>query len=288
MKGMARSFVFWPGMDAEIKRTAKSCSECGKHAHMPPKFRNHHWEYPKGPWERIHVDYAGPVAGKMLLVVVDAYSKWVEVKATNSTTTAATIAILDELFATYGAPVTVVSDNGTQFTASEFNEFLRMCGVKYHKRTAPYHPSTNGQAERYVQTVKDALKAMATTDKTLRQNLNVFLQQYRRAPHTTTGQPPALLFLGRNLRTRIDLTRPDDMHTKMRQKQQMEHMPSFREFEPEQLVYFLSGNPRMDKWIPGRIITRLVTYIMRSIFLADNLNDILTKCSHVRITWTLQ
>lgn len=82
MKGIARSFVYWPGIDADIERVVKSCAECARHAHLPPKCKCHHWEYPKRPWERIHVDYAGPVAGTMLLIVVDSYSKWLEVRAT--------------------------------------------------------------------------------------------------------------------------------------------------------------------------------------------------------------
>ncbi|XP_062541018.1 uncharacterized protein K02A2.6-like [Armigeres subalbatus] len=122
MKGLARSFVYWPGIDADIEKAVKSCSACARQAHLPPKFSDHHWQYPKGPWERIHVDYAGPVAGSMLLIIVDAYSKWLEVKVTNSTTTSATIGILDELFSRYGVPVIVVSDNGPQFAAAEFKD----------------------------------------------------------------------------------------------------------------------------------------------------------------------
>ncbi|XP_011860169.1 PREDICTED: uncharacterized protein K02A2.6-like [Vollenhovia emeryi] len=227
------------------------------HAHAPQKFRNHHWEYPKGPWERVHIDYAGPVAGMMLLVIVDAYSKWIEVKITNSTTTSSTIAILDKLFAAHGVPVIIVSDNGPQFTAAEFKTFLQTTGVKFHKLTAPYYPATNGQAERYVQTVKDALNAMSTTRSSLQRNVNEFLRQYRKAPHSTTGQPASLLFLGRNIRTRIDLVRPDVMQSKIREKQQVKFNASFRNFDPEQAAYFLSGNPHMEKWIAGRIVTRL-------------------------------
>ncbi|XP_024877348.1 uncharacterized protein K02A2.6-like, partial [Temnothorax curvispinosus] len=175
MKGLARSFIYWPGIDSDIERSAKSCVECARHAHAPPKFSDHHWEYPKGPWGRVHIDYAGPVAGAMLLVIVDAYSKWLEVKVTNSSTTEATIKILDELFAAYGVPTTIVSDNGTQFTAAEFKTFLQRSGVTFHKFSAPYHPATNGQAERYVQTVKDTLKAMSTTRNSLQTNLNELL-----------------------------------------------------------------------------------------------------------------
>ncbi|XP_018394743.1 PREDICTED: uncharacterized protein K02A2.6-like [Cyphomyrmex costatus] len=118
IKSMARSFVYWPDIDAEIERTAKACEECTRHAHAPPKFRQHHWGYPRGPWERIHIDYAGPVAGMMLLIISDAFSKWLEVKVTSSMTASATIAILDELFTSYDIPSIVVSDNGTQFTTT--------------------------------------------------------------------------------------------------------------------------------------------------------------------------
>lgn len=124
MKGMARSFVFWPGIDADIERVSKSCIKCAKQAYIPPKFRDYHWEYPKGPWKWGHIDCAGPVVDVMLFIVVDTYSKWFEVKTTASMTSIATIGILEELFAAYGTPITIVSDNWPQFTSSEFADFL--------------------------------------------------------------------------------------------------------------------------------------------------------------------
>ncbi|XP_035896692.1 uncharacterized protein K02A2.6-like [Anopheles stephensi] len=257
MKALARSYVYWPGIDTDIERTAKSCCECARQATSPPKFSNHHWQYPNNPWDRIHVDYAGPIFGTMLLIVVDAFSKWVEVKPTQSTTTAATIQLLDDLFAAYGAPVTIVSDNGTQFTSSEFKAFLQQSGVKFHKLSAPYHPATNGQAERYVQTVKRALRAMGTTSSNLQTNINQFLQQYRKVPHSETGESPAKMFLGRNIRTRLDLVRPRDAHARLIEKQQTRFEPTYRSFLPGQQIYCLSGNPRMDKWIPATILSRL-------------------------------
>uniref|UniRef100_A0A182PWL4 Integrase catalytic domain-containing protein n=1 Tax=Anopheles epiroticus TaxID=199890 RepID=A0A182PWL4_9DIPT len=235
------------GIDADIELAAKSCSECAQHAMAPPKFNHHHWEYPNAPWERIHIDYAGPVAGPLQLMV----------GVTTTSTTNATIRLLDDLFASYGVPITVVSDNGPQFTSPDFMAYLKNAGVKYHKLTAPYHPATNGQAERYVQTVKKALKAMGTTRDTLQRNLNTFLLQFRKAPHIETGDPQAKLFLGRNIRTRIDLVRPHDITKRMTQKHQSTFQLSFRTFSIGQKVYFLSGNPRKDKWIIGVIIARL-------------------------------
>ncbi|XP_049826703.1 uncharacterized protein K02A2.6-like [Aethina tumida] len=150
----------------------------------------------------------------MFLVVVDAYSKWIEVKTTNLTTSTSTIKTLDELFSSYGSPITVVSDNAMQFTSVEFKTFLQSSGVKYHKLSAPYHPATNGQAERCVQTVKDALHKMQSRRSSLHQNLNEFLRQYRKAAHSTTGLP-AQLFLERNIPITMDKWIPDTIITRL-------------------------------------------------------------------------
>lgn len=132
IKGLTRSFIYWPGIHSDIERTAKSCVDCARHAHAPPKFSDHHWEYPKGPWEQVHIDYAEPVTGAMLLIIVDDYSKWLEVKVTNSSTTDATIQ-------TYEVPTTIILDNDAQSTAAEFKIFLQR--VTFHKFSAPYHPA---------------------------------------------------------------------------------------------------------------------------------------------------
>ncbi len=78
--------------------------------------------------------------GRSYLIIVDAHSKWPEVIEMNSTTTAATIRELRCLFAAYGLPEQLVSDNGPQFTAADFTTFLKRNGVR-HIRSAPYHPS---------------------------------------------------------------------------------------------------------------------------------------------------
>ncbi|XP_037944434.1 uncharacterized protein K02A2.6-like [Teleopsis dalmanni] len=259
MKGIARSFIYWPGIDKDIENMANECDGCARQANKSVKCDSHYWEYPKGRWERIHIDYAGPFEGAILLVIVDAYSKWLEVKITKSTTAADTISLLDDVFAVLGVPLMVVSDNGTNFTSVELNDFLTTVGVKYHKYSASYHPATNGQAERSVQTIKNALKAMGTTSKNLKKNLNEFLRQYKNTPHSTTGFSPAQLFLGRHLRTRLDLIRPEEIAKKVKDKQYLQCQSSnrCREFAAGQSVYFLSGNSRMHKWLRGTINTRL-------------------------------
>ena len=94
----------------------------------------------------------------MFLILLDAHSTWPEVVPMPSTTASQTIEALQIIFSKYGLPEQLVSDNGPQFSSDEFAQFMKANGVK-HIRSAPYHPSSNGLAERFVQTFKRAMKA---------------------------------------------------------------------------------------------------------------------------------
>ncbi|RWS18587.1 uncharacterized protein B4U80_00945, partial [Leptotrombidium deliense] len=80
MKQIARSRFWWPSIDKEIERMVNSCSSCGSQHNDPPKEKQHKWEITTKPWERIHLDFAGPFRGEMFLVIIDSYSKWCEVE----------------------------------------------------------------------------------------------------------------------------------------------------------------------------------------------------------------
>ena len=194
MKTLAHSHIWWPKMDSAIEERAKSCTACQGNKHLPAKAHLHYWPWPTAPWERIHIDYAGPCMGKMLLIVVDAHSKWPEVSVMTSTTSAQTI-LVRVMFARFGLPKQLVSDNGPQFTSDEFEQFLVCNGIS-HIRSSPYHPSTNGAAERLVQTVKQALCSECRDDLSMEKALASFLLRYRSTPHATTGVSPCSLFLG--------------------------------------------------------------------------------------------
>jgi transposase InsO family protein len=84
------------------------------------------------------------------MLLIDAYSKWLEVAKVKTANSTNTIEKLRSMFATHGLPDTVVSDNGTVFTSEEMETFLKENGIQ-HVRTAPYHPASNGQVERAVQ-----------------------------------------------------------------------------------------------------------------------------------------
>ena len=99
------------------------------------------------------------------------------------------------------------SDNGPQFVSDEFAMFLKQNGVK-HIRCAPYHPSSNGLVEWFVQTFKTAMKVNGANSSNLSQRLNSFLLSYRNTLHTTTNEAPSTLFFGWKLRSLLDLLRP--------------------------------------------------------------------------------
>ncbi|XP_064465215.1 uncharacterized protein K02A2.6-like [Ornithodoros turicata] len=124
-----------------------------------------------------------------------------------STSTELTIAKLRDIFSRFGLPEVLVSDNGPQFASKLFQDFVKQNGIK-HIRSAPYHPSSNGQAERFVRTMKEAIRKDHAF-RPLEARLNSFLLAYRNTPQASTQQSPAALLLGRPLRTRLDLLRPD-------------------------------------------------------------------------------
>ncbi|KAI2660949.1 hypothetical protein H4Q32_008646 [Labeo rohita] len=197
MKAIARSYLWWPGLDADIELQVKMCQSCQQILKMPSQAPLHPWEWPSIPWERIHVDFAGPCEGH--LVMVDTHSKWPEVQVMTSTTAEKMIEVLRNLFSHYGLPEVLVSDNGPQFVSQEFANVLKANHVK-HIHSTLYHLATNGQAKRFVQSLKQALKA-SKGSSTLQKRLETFLLTYRNRPHPTTKESPSLLFLGRQLRT---------------------------------------------------------------------------------------
>ena len=127
--------------------------------------------------------------------MVDAYSKWLEVHPTRVTTSRVTIEKLWAIFATCGIPTTLVSDNGSNFCSEEFEDFLTKNGV-HHRKTAPYHPSSNGLAERAVQTFKDGMKRMSG-EESLETRVSRFVFKYRITPSSITGVSPAEMLMGR-------------------------------------------------------------------------------------------
>ena len=255
MKELSRSYLWWPGLDKDLEDLCNSCPDCLSNRASPPKAELHPWEWPTRPWHRIHVDYAGPVDGRYFLIIVDAHSKWVDVYHTRGTTTAETISCLQHSFAQFGLPISIVSDNGPCFTSQEFKEFMQNSGLK-HITTAVYKPSTNGLAEKMVQTFKRCLKKSSSTAD-IQLTIDKFVFNYRLTPHSTTGVSPAELMFGRRLRSRLDLLWPDEnVYAKVHERQQAQRRGHSKEprkvqLSPESNVMIRNYTNRGPKWVPS-------------------------------------
>ncbi|CAI5452725.1 unnamed protein product [Caenorhabditis angaria] len=206
MKRLSRTCVYWPGLDKDIISYVNGCRNCQENRKTTPKAPLEPWPTPDQPWQRIHIDYAGPEFGYYYLVVVDAKTKWPEVKLTKSISASSTVSLLSSIFARNGIPETIVSDNGTQFTSKLFADFCAENGVE-HIRTPPFHPQSNGQAERFVDTLKRGLRKLRGEEKVSQEVLDKFLLSYRATPGVD-GLSPAEKLMGRKIRTRLDLLHP--------------------------------------------------------------------------------
>ena len=178
MKAVARSHMWWPGMDADIESLAKSCVSCKAVKSAPSEAPLHPWLWPAELWKRIHVDFAGPFQGKMFFLVIDAHSKWLEIVEMKSTTVEDTIVVLRRIFASFSLPDQSVSNNGPQFTAREFANFVNANEI-LHIRIAPYHPASNAAIERFVQTFKQAMKVGQGNGLSFQHQLQNLLISYR-------------------------------------------------------------------------------------------------------------
>lgn len=266
MKGLARSYVWWPHMDSAIENTVKSCTLCQENQRAPAKAPIHPWEWTEKPWSRLHVDFAGPYQGQTFFLVVDSHSKWLEVLPVSSMSASATIDSLRLIFSTHGIPDAIASDNGTTFKSAEFQEFLSKNQIR-QIFVAPYHPSSNGQAERMVATTKQALKRIIQGSWKAR--LARFLFSQHILPCTTTGKSPAELLMNRRLTSLLDRLHPD-LNKTMKGKKELQaegeagrRLRVFEEDDPVYIRNYSSGPP----WIPAEIVepTGPVSYKTRDL-----------------------
>ena len=274
MKSWARSYLFYPGIDADIETKVNSCGTCQAMRNNVPAAPLHPWKPSGQVWERIHMDFA-ELERIYYLIIVCSTTKWVEVEMMNNITSASTIKALRKRFAQFGIPEESVSDNGRQFTSDEFKRFLQINGIK-QTLIPPYHPPSNGQAERTVETVKNALKKHMLDAKksaphaSREERLDSFLLMYRTTPHATTGRSPAELFLKRRPKTRFDLLKPN-LRLKIQQSQDIQkkyhdgESRKLREFTTGEIVRVKNVRDGVERYLKGVVAKRLgpLTYLVK-------------------------
>ena len=188
----ARLGVWWPGVTKDIKKFISLCSQCAKNKPTQRREPLITTPLPQGPWQRVGVDLFSHKS-KNYLVMCDYYSRWIEVLNLTSTTSIAIICRMKDVFARFGIPCEIVSDNGPQFVSAEFADFATKYSF-HHVTSSPYLPNSNGEAERAVQTAKQML---GQKDPWLA------LLVYRDTPIAATGVSPSQLMMGKHLRTTL-------------------------------------------------------------------------------------
>ena len=148
-------------------------------------------------------DLCGPFpSGESLLVCVDYHSRYPETEILRSVKTSVISDRLRKMFCRYGAPETLVTDNGPQFISNEFKDLMSEFNIQ-HRRVTPYHPIANGEVERFNRSLKKCIQTAISEGINWRIALQSFLLNYRTTPHSTTGVPPSELFFGRKIRDKL-------------------------------------------------------------------------------------
>ena len=154
-RAQAKSSVWWPCLSKKIQTMVDDCSACEKERKKRPEPLQPS-SVPDYPWQRVGMDLFD-YQGQQYLLIVDYFSKYIEIAHLRSTSADVVITHCKSIFARHGIPEVITSDNGPQFSAQKFAKFATMYGFT-HLTSSPYYPQGNGEAERAVQTIKNLLR----------------------------------------------------------------------------------------------------------------------------------
>ena len=197
-KQLIRSKTWFPNMDKMVEKTVKSCMAClantAQH-HSPPVVST---PLPASPWTRVACDFYDAPDGLHLLVIVDEFSRYPVVEVVRSLSAKTIIPVFDRIFAMFGVPESMKSDNGPPFNSEDFAKFATALGFHHH-RVTPLWPRANGEAEQFMDNIGKTIRAAQTEAKPWLKELTSYLRNYRATPHCTTGVAPATALFGRSL-----------------------------------------------------------------------------------------
>ena len=196
----ARESMFWPRMATDLKVYISKCDVCMAHRPTPQKETLQPHEFTPRPWSKVGADLC-ELHGRTLLVVCDYFSNYIEVENLQTTTTRAVCKALKILFARYGVPDTLVTDNGPQFSSAEFVTFTKVWSFE-HCTASPHYPQSNGKAENAVKTTK----RLFTKFRESGQSEYRALLDWRNTPTEGVGTSPAQRFFGRRCKTLLPMT----------------------------------------------------------------------------------
>ncbi|CAI6366913.1 unnamed protein product [Macrosiphum euphorbiae] len=235
MKMAARSVLWWKNMNTDIEKFSKGCEICDQTSNVSKEKVISKWPMVVKPWERVHVDFFH-LEGNTFLVVIDAYSKYIVVKLLKKTNCESLIRVLQEVFAFFGLPEEIVSDNGPPFGSWLFNSYGNQSNIKITK-TPPFHSQSNGLAERAVQTVKKYFKKYILdrelNNLTVKEKVVRFITVYNTTPSTVTAQSPADRMFSYKLRSILSSINPKSKVTVKEKKKLSFNLKNNKYYEDE-------------------------------------------------------
>lgn len=204
MKRRLRQKVWWPQLDRQVEEFVKKCKACtlvSTANHPEPMTRT---KMPEKAWADLAIDFVGPLpSGHNLLVIIDYFSRFIEIIIMKQITATMTIKALHETFCRFGMPETIKTDNGPQFISGELLDYCKQYGIE-HRRITPYWPQANGEVERINRSIGKRLKiSHETVDSDWQWDLRTFVLMHNSSPHSTTGVAPSSLMFGRTLKDKL-------------------------------------------------------------------------------------
>ena len=199
-KALLREKIWFPEIDDLVEEVIKTCLPCQtttpKTTREPLQMTN-----ADRAWEEVSMDFA-EVEGKYLLIIVDDFTRYPEVEIISFLTASTVIPKIKSVFARWGIPKVVKTDNGPPFNSTNFAEYAKISGFK-HRKITPLWPEANGEAERFVRTIKKTISAAKIEHRNWQYEMWIFLRNYRATPHSSTKISPATVMTGRDIRTRL-------------------------------------------------------------------------------------
>lgn len=183
---------YWPEMRRTVEQYVHGCETCNA-ARFRGTATTHRWPTSAKPWSRLHMDWAYHKLGGNILVLVDSTSGWLEAAVCANRTTNSVIDHLRAIFARFGIPATLVTDNAPEFSNEMFTMWLRNQGCTL-MHSPEYHPQSNGLAERMVRVIKDGLKCFSPARASFQSFLQRLLFVHRNTAQRD-GKTPAQIMI---------------------------------------------------------------------------------------------
>lgn len=188
-----------------MEKYVKSCRGCTLVTTPDPPEAMTRSQLLSYPWHTLAVDFLGPLPeGQSLFVVIDYYSRFIEVCEMQSTTSNDVIRELAIMFGRYGIPSFIKADNAPQFSAdcAEIKEFCASTGFKV-LNTIPYWPQSNGEVERQNRSILKRLRIAQELGLDWRKELRDYLLIYHSTRHPSTDKSPGELMFGRRIKSKV-------------------------------------------------------------------------------------